>query len=112
MPRLKATLLFLILTWFLPIDCAKAQSGAATLQPGIPIERTLARGQTHSFNVTLEQDQALQLVVNQHGIDVVVRVFSPAGKSLGEFDSPNGTEGPENVSVIAVTSGVYRIEVA
>jgi len=51
------------------------------------------------------------LVVDQRGIDVVVRAFSPAGSQLREFDSPNGTSGPEDVTLIAATSGVYRIEV-
>jgi len=41
-----------------------------------------------------------------------VRVFSPTGKSLGEFDSPNGAEGPENVSIVGMASGDYRIVVA
>jgi hypothetical protein len=53
----------------------------------------------------------LKLVVDQRGVDVVARVFSPDGKSLGEFDSPNGDTGPENVSLIARDSGVYRIDV-
>ena len=91
---------------------ANAQPGATSLQPGTPIERTLAAGQMHSYTVSLEQDQFLQLVVDQRGIDVVVRVFSPTGRRLGEFDSPNGTEGPENVSVVAEAAGVYRIDVA
>jgi len=89
-----------------------AQSQTTTLQLGIPIERTLARGQSQSFNVSLEQAQFVQLVVEQRGIDVVVRVVSPAGKPLGEFDSPNGTDGPENVSLISAAPGTYRIEVA
>lgn len=103
---------FVILICLVPIGGIRAQSETASLQQGIPIERVLARGQSHSFTINLEQDQFLQFVVDQHGIDVIVRVFSPEGKSLGEFDSPNGTEGPENVSLVAVTAGVYRIEVA
>src|SRR5882672_5381779 len=104
-----ATVLFTIAILF-STGCAKAQSDS--LQPGITIQRNLAGGQSHSFTIKLEQDQFLQFVVDQHGIDVIVRVFSPESKSLGEFDSPNGTEGPENVSLVAVTAGVYRIEVA
>jgi hypothetical protein len=102
---------FLILICLAPMELVRAQSETASLQQGIPIERVLARGQSHSFTINLEQDQFLQFVVDQHGIDVIVRVFSPEGKSLGEFDSPNGTEGPENVSLVSVTAGVYRIEV-
>jgi hypothetical protein len=89
-----------------------AQGQTVSLQPGVSVERTLARGQSHSFNVSLEQDQYLQLVVDQHGIDVVVRVVSPADKTLGQFDSPNGTDGPENVSLVSATAGVYRIDVS
>jgi hypothetical protein len=110
MHRSTVLLLSLILTFVLPGETAKGQG--ETLQPGIPIERALASGQSHSFSINLEEEQFLQLVVDQHGIDVIVRVFSPEGKRLGEYDSPNGTEGPENLSVVAVVSGVYRIEVA
>ncbi|HEY2961801.1 MAG TPA: pre-peptidase C-terminal domain-containing protein, partial [Pyrinomonadaceae bacterium] len=67
--------------------------------------------ETHTFTVTLEENQFVQLVVEQRGIDVVIRVSSPAGKSLGDFDSPNGDNGPEDISFVAITPGVYRIAV-
>ena len=82
------------------------------LQPGTPVERTLGSGQAHNYSVNLDEGQFLQLVVDQRGIDVIVRVFSPSGKRLGEFDSPNGDQGPENVTVVAIKAGTYRIEVA
>jgi hypothetical protein len=115
MRRSLATLLGSILTLIsclAPNDWAGAAQGQLTsLQLGVPIERTLTRGQTQSFSISLEQDQFMQLVVEQRGIDVVVRVMAPSGKRLGEFDSPNGTDGPENVSLISATTGTYRIEV-
>jgi len=85
---------------------------STALQVGTPIERTLGPGQTHNYTVALEQNQYLQLVVDQHGIDVIVRVFSPSGRKVGEFDSPNGDDGPENVTVVAADAGNYRIDVA
>jgi hypothetical protein len=108
--RTAAWISFVVLLNCFPAPPASAQS--ATLQPGVPIERNLSAGQTHSFFASLEKNQYLQLVVDQRGIDVVVRTFSPEGRRLGEFDSPNGTEGPENVIVIAEAAGLYRIEVA
>src|SRR6266850_3869589 len=102
----------LLLISLLGVQAASAQVGPTSLQPGTPVERTLAAGQSHSYTISLEQDQFLRLLVDQRGIDVVVRAFSPAGRQLGEFDTPNGTNGPEDVTVIAETSGVYRIEVA
>jgi len=115
MRRSLATLLGSILTLIFGLSSNEwiaAQSQITPLQVGIPVERTIGRGQSQSFSISLEQDQFLQLVVEQRGIDVVVRVVSPAGKSLGEFDSPNGTDGPENVSLISAMAGVYRIVVA
>jgi hypothetical protein len=108
--RRSTAVLAIIFICLVPSERTKGQTDS--LRPGIPIERALAQGQNHSFSINLEQDQFLQFVVEQHGIDVIVRVFSPEGKSLGEFDSPNGNDGPENASVISVTPGVYRIEVA
>lgn len=99
-----------VLIGFAFAHSTNAQSDS--LQPGSAVERTLASGQRHTFTINLEQDQFLEFVIEQHGIDVIVRVFSPEGKSLGEFDSPNGTEGPENVSLTSASAGVYRIEVA
>jgi hypothetical protein len=105
------SLLFLLLVSLPPASAVKAQTEWTRLQEGQPVERTIARGKTQSFTVSLERNQLLQLVVEQQGVDVVVRLFSPDGKNLGQFDSPNGTEGPENVSLVTDAAGIYRIDV-
>lgn len=97
----------LILLSFL---CSVAYTQTA-LQLGTPIERELSAGQVHEFAINLEENNLIQLVVDQRGIDVMVKVFSPSGKSLGEYDSPNGNDGPEHVSFIAVAAGSYRVTV-
>jgi hypothetical protein len=107
--RLLLFALALVLTSF---ELAVAQVAPAALQVGTPIERTLGVGQSHSYTIALDQNQFMQLVVDQRGIDVIVRVFSPSGRRVGEFDSPNGDSGPENVTVVAMDTGNYRIEVA
>jgi hypothetical protein len=112
MRKSRCILLLLPLSFLYHAERVSAQTTTTALQPGTPIERTLAAGQTHVYTISLEQDQLLQLVVEQRGIDVVVRVISPAGRRVGEFDTPNGAEGPENITVIAEAPGVYRIEVA
>ncbi|HEX5601173.1 MAG TPA: hypothetical protein VFX63_01440 [Pyrinomonadaceae bacterium] len=72
---------------------ANAQ-GPTTLQLGTPIERTLKSGQMHEFTLNLKENTFVQLVVEQRGIDAIVRVSGPNGKFLGDFDSPNGNDGP------------------
>ena len=81
------------------------------LKVGAPIERELAGGDTHSYRVMLTTGQYFHVIVEQKGIDVVVRLFGPDGQKITEVDSPNGTQGPEPVSVIAAAAGEYRLEV-
>ena len=90
----------------------QTQNNQTTLQQGIPIELTLGANESHSYSINLSDEQYLQFAVDQRGVDVIVRVFSPTGKSLGDFDTPNGAQGPENVSIVALTSGLYRIVVS
>ena len=91
---------------------ATAQKATGTLQPGTPVERQLGPGQTHDFVVNLEENNLIQLVVEQQGIDVIVKVFSPSGKVIGEYDSPNGNDGPEHVSFVAAAAGSHRISLS
>jgi len=112
MLRLRALLAAFFLVCCLQTASLKAQyPGEQSLRPGTSIECELGPNQTQSFTVSVAENQFVQLVVNQHGIDVVVRVTSPDGKSLGEFDSPNGDSGPENVSFVGVAPGAYHITV-
>jgi hypothetical protein len=90
---------------------ANAQ-GPATLQLGTPIERTLKPGQTHEFTLNLEENTFVQIEVEQRGIDAIVKVFAPNGKIVGEYDSPNGNDGPEHVAFVAAATGPYLISVS
>ena len=85
--------------------------GTPTLQLGTPIERTIATGQTHSYQITADENTYVQITVEQRGIDVVVRVYHPKGRKPSEYDSPNGSEGPENVSFVTAAKTPYNIEV-
>ena len=71
----------------------------------------LSRNETHSYRVPMKSDQYFSLRVEQLGVDVVVDVFGPDGKLVEEFDSPNGDRGPEVVSLVATSTGDYRIDV-
>src|SRR5215813_14429296 len=108
--RLRALLLLPFLLG-LCLHLVMAQT-AVTLQTGVPIERTLATGQVHEFTVNAKANSLVQLVVEQKGIDVVVKISTPDGKALAECDTPNGDEGSERVSFVAVDEGKYGIAIS
>ena len=111
MGKLRLLILASCLVCFSLAVNVKGQS-STTLQLGTPVESSLGPGEVHTFTLNLEENNFVQIVVEQRGIDVIVKVFSPSGKSLGEYDSPNGNQGPEHLSFIAATAGSYRVTVA
>jgi CHAT domain-containing protein len=82
-----------------------------TLKLGEPIERELAGGQSHTYQVTLSKDQYLNTVVEQRGIDVVVTLFGPDGKQIFEFDSELRIQGLEKISQVAEVAGSFQLMV-
>ena len=82
---------------------------ARLLEPGRPVERELAGGQSHSYQLTLAADQYLLVVVEQRGIDVVVQLLGPDDKQIMEFDSEIRDYGQEPVPQVAEVSGSYRL---
>ena len=107
MPKLSVLLLVLI-----SVSLTANAQGPTTLQLGTPIERTLGPGPSHEFRITLEENSFVQLVVEQRGVDVTIKVVSSEAKIVGEYDTPNGNEGPEHVSFVAAPAGIYRIIVS
>lgn len=104
------SLLVLLSLTLLRVPAAQLNQTPA-LELGKPIERSIDAGETQSYSLTLTAGQFAHLVVDQRGVDVVVSVLAPDGSKLVRVDMPNGNRGLEPVSLIAGTSGAYRVEV-
>lgn len=76
-----------------------------------PVVRDLNGGEIHEYTIGLVAGEFIRVNVDQRGIDVIVRAFSPDGRRLAEVDSPNGNQGPEPVVLKPTVAGTYRIEV-
>ncbi len=81
------------------------------LEKDRPIERTIGGAASHSYALRLKKGQFCYTEIDQRGVDVVVRVFAPNGTRLQEIDSPNGTQGPEPMTLVADSTGDYRIAI-
>ena len=81
------------------------------LKSGKPIEKEMRGSEVHVYLVSLKSDQFMFATVEQHGIDVVVKIFSPDDEQIHEIDAPTGDRGSEYISLVTKTSGDYRIEI-
>ncbi|HVR09795.1 MAG TPA: CHAT domain-containing tetratricopeptide repeat protein [Thermoanaerobaculia bacterium] len=85
---------------------------ALALAPGARAEARLAGGQAHAYRLTLAAARFYDLVVEQHGVDVVVSLLTPDGQLITRVDSPNGTNGPEPLPLLADSTGSYHLLIA
>ncbi len=76
---------------------------------GQPLERELAGGQSHAYQLTLEAGQYCRLTVEQKGVDLVVRLIAPKGNLLVEVDSSNEGKGTELLPFVASEPGRYQV---
>lgn len=81
------------------------------LAPGGMESAELKGGEAHRYAITLATGQYAKVVAVQHGIDVIVSSHAPSGDKLAEVDSPNGTDGPEPIGIVAKEAGTYIVEV-
>ena len=78
------------------------------LEVGKRVERALAAGESNAFEVVLEAGGVLRGEVQQHGIDVVVTIQDPAGKTLATIDDTGDTS-MERLDWTAPVSGSFRL---
>jgi CHAT domain-containing protein/Tfp pilus assembly protein PilF len=81
------------------------------LEPGKPLERQIAGGQKHAYQLQLTVGQYAKTTVEQRGVDVVLRLFGPDGKSIAEVDYESRTAGREVLELVSAESGNYKIEI-
>lgn len=90
---------------------AQTKNEIRPLVPGQPVEREIAGGESHTFQITLQAGQLLRVVTEPKAIDVVLVLVSPDGKQLREANL-TGAGGREALSAEAAVSGDYRLTVS
>jgi CHAT domain-containing protein len=90
---------------------AQEDPQARQLEPGKPIERELAGGQSHSYQIALDAGQYIKLAIGQRGIDVAVQLLGPDGKQIARVDSDSSGQGKETVEHVAEGPGNHRLNV-
>lgn len=81
------------------------------LLPASPVEREIARGQSHHYQIALLTGQSLRLKAEQQGSDVTLTLLSPVGQQLAEENLPNGNRGTEWLLWLPQSTGAYQLKV-
>ncbi|MEW6127172.1 MAG: CHAT domain-containing tetratricopeptide repeat protein [Acidobacteriota bacterium] len=84
---------------------------ATTLELATLIEREIAPLQSHIYQLSLAQAQFASFAIKQTGIDIAITVLAADGKQLLKVVPQSGVSDIEIFSIIAETSGVYRLVV-
>ena len=69
-------------------------------------------GEVYTYRVHLNTGQFLYAVVDQQGIDLVVKTLGPDGQQITVTDSPNAKYGLEPVAFIAESTGIFQIQLS
>src|SRR5215475_14403397 len=75
------------------------------IEPGRSVERVIAGGEAHTYQVSLAAGQFLRVIVEQKAIDVALAVMAPEGKPLIESDLTGIIGARESLSFEAGASG-------
>jgi CHAT domain-containing protein len=91
---------------------ASAQSAPepTTLVPTRPVERELAGGESHVYQISLAAGQFVRFRLEQRGVDAALLLAAPDGKQLVEVDL-TGAGQEEPLSLEAAATGTYRLTV-
>lgn len=81
------------------------------LEPEKPIEREISGGQKHIYQIALAENQYAKLIVEQRGVDVVIRLLDADRKIAVEYDFDPRNTGEELVEMTVKQAGNYQLAV-
>ncbi|MBS1808747.1 MAG: CHAT domain-containing protein [Acidobacteria bacterium] len=87
------------------------QTVLSTLEVGKPIERELAGGQFHRYQLTLGAGQFVRLLLDRGPADMALTIAGVSGKPLLAVKRAAADQGAETLLVLAESAGLYQIEV-
>ncbi len=85
-----------------------AHAQEANLEPGKAVEREIAGGESHSYQIQLQAGQFVRFRLEQRAIDSVLILTAPDGKQMVETNL-TGVGDEESLSLEALTAGSYKL---
>lgn len=88
-------------------DCQSVRELAYGTNPA----RDMRPGESHWYQLNLQKDQYIQILVAQQGIDVTTTICDPDRDHVMTIDDTTGDDGIDTVSLVAEKTGCYRLKV-
>lgn len=88
-----------------------AQEPKRELKKGETVNAFISENESHRYRLHMKKDQYALLEIMQKGVDLIVTTYDPEGQVLKIFDSPNGSDGPEYVTLLSSKAGNYELEI-
>jgi CHAT domain-containing protein/tetratricopeptide (TPR) repeat protein len=104
-------LVLLALICFLPGLAVLSETtvkDAELISPGAPVVRELAGGEAQSFDISMKPGQFLDLSIKKDDLNLTLVLYGPAGGVL--VQQVSHTYEILHISNVAVSAGVYRLE--
>lgn len=66
----------------------------------------------HQYSIQLNKNQFSFIKLKQQGVDVTITTYDPDRKKIKEFNTLNGNNGPELITIVSNKKGKYMLEVS
>jgi CHAT domain-containing protein len=88
---------------------AQRRQEGALLASEVEFDRQLVHGEEHRYQVLLGRGECATVIVEQRGLDVVVRLRDGNGMAIAEVDDEIRRYGREQVDLVADAAGTYTL---
>ncbi len=75
------------------------------------VHREIKGGQVHSFRLSLRENEYARVILQRHGIDLILKITGPNNSAAMTFQNPAGPHSSITALVFAQTAGQFSIEV-
>ncbi len=76
---------------------------------GGPVERELAPGATHTFQISIAAGEYVRILARPQAVDIALRLTTSLDEPVAEADGPGGSREREMLSLVTTAGGPFRL---
>ena len=104
--------LLILAIWMTSSAASPAPPQSTVLGVGSPVDRSIAAGDSHTFDLRLDAGQTALIEIEEDGIDVDLKVTDPSGDTIAQVSDLFGGQGRRQMVVAAETAGPFVVTVS